>query len=80
MSAHRAARTLCGIRRRLPVTSLRSFLRRYSVAVSAAGFNDYETERANFRLQIPATFNYAIDAIDAWAHREQVGALTYRKM
>jgi len=31
---------------------------------------DYQATRESFRLEVPATFNYARDVVDAWAARE----------
>jgi acyl-coenzyme A synthetase/AMP-(fatty) acid ligase len=36
----------------------------------APNMTDYEATRASFRLEVPETYNYARDVVDAWAARE----------
>lgn len=52
------------------------FARCKSSQISAAGFNDYEFERENFRLPVPEYYNFATDVIDIWAEAERVKLMT----
>jgi len=40
---------------------------------SKAGFNDYEKERKNFKLNVPSDYNYATHVVDVWASKEKSG-------
>ena len=47
-------------------------------STSAVGFNDYEKERKNFRLDVPEYYNFARDVIDSWAEKEKVKCSSIR--
>ena len=48
----------------------------YSTAPSACGFNDYETEKATFKIDTPSHFNFVTDVIEKWA---QYGPVSFTK-
>ena len=46
---------------------------------SKVGFNDYEKERREFRLDVPEYFNFA-NVLDEWAQKEKVGTYVLHEM
>ena len=46
---------------------------------SKVGFNDYEKERREFRLDVPEYFNFA-KVLDEWAQKEKVGTYVLHEM
>ncbi len=44
--------------------------RQWSALPSAAGFNNYEETKKNFKIHVPEYFNFASDVIDQWAAKE----------
>ena len=51
----------------------------YPAQYSATGFDNYDKEYANFKLDVPEHFNFAEDVLEKWAEKEAVCNLSITK-
>ena len=64
--------TKCPVRARSTFAVSPQLSARLGPEPSAVGYDDYETTRKTFRLELPKFYNFASDVIDRWALAEQV--------